>query len=86
MWFHKKAISSNQFKSVLPFSRKPIKQFNLAFLIHSVTHCGGWDIQLVSCRAVPVKTLGGVIAASKAIDQRSREGRKERAIGSQSGI
>lgn len=33
-----------------------------------------------------MKTLGGVIAASKAIDQRSREGRKERAIGSEFGI
>lgn len=86
MWFHKKAITDNQFKSALPFSRKPIKQFNLAFLIHSVTHCGAWDIQLVSCRAGQVKTLGGVIAARKAIDQRSREGRKERAIGSEFGI
>lgn len=86
MWFHKKAITGNQFKSVLPFSRKPIKQFNLAFLIHRVTHCGGWDIQLVSCRAGQAKTLGGFIAANKAIDQRSREGRKEGAVGSEVGM
>lgn len=33
-----------------------------------------------------MKTLGGVIAASKAIDQRSREGRKKRAIGLEFGI
>lgn len=32
-----KAITGNQFKSVLPFPRKPIRQFNLAFLIHSIT-------------------------------------------------
>lgn len=32
-----KAITGNQFKSVLPFPRKPIRQFNLTFLIHSIT-------------------------------------------------
>lgn len=68
MWFHKKAITSYQFKSVLPFSKKPIKQFNLAFLIRGVAHCGGWDIRLASCRVGQVKTLGGVIATSQAID------------------
>lgn len=65
-----KAITGNQFKSVLPFPRKPIRQFNLAFLIHSITSRTGQDMQFTSCREGQVKTLGGVAATNKAIDLR----------------
>lgn len=41
---------------------------------------------MASCRVGQVKTLGGVIATSKAIDQRSREGSKEKPIDSGVGI
>lgn len=68
-----KAITGNQFKSVLPFPRKPIRQFNLAFLIHSITAAQHVDVQFTSCGEGQVKTLGGVAGTNKAIDQREAE-------------
>jgi len=73
-----KAITGNQFKSVLPIPRKPIRQFNLAlfYFIHSISTAQ--DVQFASCREGRVKTPGGVVVTNKAIDLREAErSRKE---------